>query len=235
MILSRAAIVLSAIILGFTQAQDCPSNDDGQFTMNYEPVTCGANSCLYDNQSAADAAGYTSDDCCNAVPDGVAVTTDYSPVTCGANSCLYNNPSEAEAAGATECCRAVPDGVACTANYEPVTCGADSCIYSNQCEADAAGATGCCRQPVTEGCTMDYEPVKCGANSCAYNNKCIAEASGFDPESCVPDTSAAQQTSVDPDGNNVTELAEDMSESNGLDVTIGLLVSASAAVLGMSF
>eukprot|EP00581_Thalassiosira_minuscula_P028787 CAMPEP_0183755938 /NCGR_PEP_ID=MMETSP0739-20130205/4641_1 /TAXON_ID=385413 /ORGANISM="Thalassiosira miniscula, Strain CCMP1093" /LENGTH=77 /DNA_ID=CAMNT_0025992979 /DNA_START=63 /DNA_END=292 /DNA_ORIENTATION=+ len=77
--------------------------------MNYEPVTCGANSCLYNNPSEAEAAGYASKQCCRAVPEDAAVTMNYEPVTCGANSCLYDNQSAADAAGYTsdDCCNAV--------------------------------------------------------------------------------------------------------------------------------
>jgi len=118
-------------------------------TADIASVSCGppgGKQCSYSNQCLADSAGYNSNQCCNAVPDGIFCTADFKPVECGSIPCVYSNQCQADAAGATDCCAQVPEGVACTADSTPVTCGSEQCGYSNQCLADAAGYSSdqCC-------------------------------------------------------------------------------------------
>ena len=144
---------------------------------------------------------------------------DIQPVTCGDDGCTYDNLSIAKASGFTdgECCRKPADGVACTLNIDPVTC--DGCTFDNQCIADSAGysESECCAAPVTDSCTQNYAPMMCSSASCVYDNECIASASGMDPNSCVPYVGTGTMSNT----------------SSGVTATIGLLATASIAVLGM--
>ncbi len=153
-------------------------------TSDIASVSCGppgGKQCVYSNQCLADSAGYNSNQCCNAVPDGIACTADFKPVECGSIPCVYSNQCQADAAGATDCCPQVPEGIACTTEYKPVKCGSEQCEYANQCLADAAGYSSdqCCNA-VPDGtvCGTIYEPVTCGPNSCEYSNQCEADAAG---------------------------------------------------------
>lgn len=186
-------------------------------TMDNKPVLCGE--CVYSNQCVADSAGQSG--CCPMPAENAVVTMDIQPVTCGDDGCTYDNLSIAKASGFTdgECCRKPADGVACTLNIDPVTC--DGCTFDNQCIADSAGysESECCAAPVTDSCTQNYAPMMCSSASCVYDNECIASASGMDPNSCVPYTP--------PEGSTMSNT------SSGVTATIGLLATASIAVLGM--
>jgi len=197
-------------------------------TMDNKPVLCGE--CVYSNQCVADSASQSG--CCPMPAENAAVTMDIQPVTCGDDGCTYDNLSIGKAAGFTddECCRKPADGVACTLNIDPVTC--DGCTFDNQCIADSAGysESECCAAPVTDSCTQNYAPMMCSSASCVYDNDCIAEASGMDPNSCVPYTPPEPEPMAEPVSNDVGTLSD---TSSGVNATIGLLATASIAVLGM--
>ena len=150
-----------------------------------------------------DAAGYNSNQCCDAVPEGVACPSIQAPVQCGAIPCKYSSQCEADAAGYSEsdCCALPGEGVVCAAMLAPVTCGPAQCEYSNQCVASAAGYAeeDCCGAPPEDTiCTADLNPVQCGVNQCQYDNQCLATAAGHSEDDCCPQGNGACTQENDP-------------------------------------
>ena len=150
-----------------------------------------------------DAAGYNSNQCCPAVPEGVACASIEAPVQCGDIPCKYSTQCAADAAGftANDCCALPAEGVACAAMLAPVTCGPAKCEYSNQCVASSAGHNeeDCCAAvPADTVCTADFSPLQCGPNQCPYDNLCLAEAAGFSDSDCCPTGDGACTAENDP-------------------------------------
>mmetsp|Transcript_52576 Transcript_52576/g.47195 ORF Transcript_52576/g.47195 Transcript_52576/m.47195 type:complete len:689 (-) Transcript_52576:156-2222(-) len=146
-----------------------------------DPVCCQGNQ--YDNQCAADCAGFSSGQCTSGECPKIC-TMEYDPQCCDGEE--FPNPCSAEVASKTDCTSGTcEDECMCTYEYIPVCC--DGTTYGNVCNANCADEDlvaceyGECQD--TCDCKKDKEkPICCDGDE--YRNKCIAECAGEDSKSC---------------------------------------------------
>ncbi|CAB9503318.1 Eukaryotic cytochrome b561 [Seminavis robusta] len=157
-------------------------------TAEFAPVRCGLNSCEYDNQCIAIAAGYYPALCypsgCELPSASVACPLVSNPVICGFSNCEYSSLCVAEAAGFPSIfcnpvsCPQPSAGVSCSDELDSFVCVVDGiglCRYNNGCYAAQAGLdpsdTGgqCFRTP-----SFDSNPTSCpipSGTSCDFEYK----------------------------------------------------------------
>jgi hypothetical protein len=235
------AVVATAEVIEEPAASSCPSPSPAFTCPNdYSPVTCGKDSCMYDNICLALASNFTEVECeeastppnvigepaassCPTPSPAVTCPNDYNPVTCGENSCMYSNICLALASNFTELecekaskppevigepeassCPTPSPAWTCPNDFTPVECGEDSCVYGNLCLALASNyaevecesftppevigepVTSICPSPAPNAtCPDDYSPVECGEDSCLYDNLCLALLSNYTKNDCA--------------------------------------------------
>jgi len=179
------------------EAIDCPRHVD--------PVECRSkafpfNTCTFDNECLAEAAGYDSGYECKLLKDDPRVCSkvwkwqlnkctseEEAKLICGPNKCEYDNFCIAKAKGYKRFMCSPKDPTlpqcpkakklqfdSCKKANRPTICGDNKCQYRNKCFAESTGdfdpQVDCCNEPVLKNLRCPGDEEPVG---CGHENKCV--------------------------------------------------------------